>query len=188
MIGGPCFDTMPHIVAYVCTSSPLYQFLYRRLSVLICLETPVSLSSCFCTSLSAAPSPYCIPHTIIECRMTILTSKFSCVAARFFQREDYSICPLAPLFAYLLMCHRVIALSARMSAPSFADSPRCAFTLTKKVAVSAAILFRSISGTSASGAPTNVAFPPSPIHPLTAFNNDWLSHKYSRGNGSSISV
>jgi len=39
---------------------------------------------------------------------------------------------------------------------------------------------------SASGAPTNVAFPTSPIHLLTAFNNDWLSHKYS--NGSSISV
>ena len=39
---------------------------------------------------------------------------------------------------------------------------------------------------SVSGAPTNVAFPPSPIHLLTAFNNDWLSHKYS--NGSSISV
>ena len=77
-----------------------------------------------------------------------------------------------------------------MSAPSFAGSPRCAFTLTKKVAVPAAILFRSISMAagriSASGAPTNVAFPPSPIHRLTAFNSDWLSLKYS--NGSSISV
>ena len=83
-----------------------------------------------------------------------------------------------------------IALSARMSATSFADFPRCAFTLTRKVAVPAAILFRSIlmaaARISASGAPTNVAFPPSPIHLFTAFNNDWLSHKYS--NGSSISV
>ena len=84
-----------------------------------------------------------------------------------------------------------IALSNRMSAHSFAGSPRCAFTLTKKVAVPAAILFRSISMAaariSASGAPTNVAFPPSPIHlSVNAFNNDWLSHKYS--NGSSIIV
>ena len=83
-----------------------------------------------------------------------------------------------------------IALSARMSVPSFAGSPRCAFTLTKKVAVPAAILFRSISMANArictSGAPTNVAFPPSPIHLLAVYNNDRLSHKYS--NGSSISV
>ena len=77
-----------------------------------------------------------------------------------------------------------------MSAPSLAGSPRCTFTQTKKVAVSAAILFRYISMAaariSASGAPTNVAFPPSPIHQLTAFTNGCLSHKYS--NGSSISV
>ena len=52
-----------------------------------------------------------------------------------------------------------IALSARtwISAPSFAGFPRCAFILTKKVAVPAAILFRSISMAaariSASGAP-----------------------------------
>jgi len=83
-----------------------------------------------------------------------------------------------------------IALSARMSAPSFAGSPRCAFSLTKKVPVPAAILFRSISmaaaRVSASGAPTNVAFPSSQIHLVTVFNNDWLSHRYS--NGSSIGV
>jgi len=46
-----------------------------------------------------------------------------------------------------------------------------------------AIFFRSIlmaaARISASGDPTNVAFPPSPIHLVTAFNNDWLSHKYS---------
>jgi len=49
-------------------------------------------------------------------------------------------------------------------------------TLTKKVAVPAAILFHSISmdaaRISASGAPTKVAIPPSPVHLLTAFNND----------------
>jgi len=36
-------------------SSPLHHFLYRRLSVLICLQALVSFSSCFCTSFSAAP-------------------------------------------------------------------------------------------------------------------------------------
>ena len=113
----PCFDTMPHIVACVCSphltckrgsvgqseglsisrssvrfrlkpgtsnshefelhrpsnkgtklllkviksiiiismSSPLHHFSYRRLSVLICLQAPVSFSSCFGTSFSAAP-------------------------------------------------------------------------------------------------------------------------------------
>ena len=67
---------------------------------------------------------------------------------------------------------------------------QCAFTFTKKVTVPAAILFCGMSMVAArifaSGAPANVAFPPSPIHLLTAFNNDWLSHKYR--NGSSISV
>jgi len=43
------------------------------------------------------PSPYCIPHTIIKCRMTILISYFPW----FSPREDCSIRPLAPLFAYL---------------------------------------------------------------------------------------
>ena len=83
-----------------------------------------------------------------------------------------------------------IALSARMSAPSVDGSPRYAFTLKKKVAVRAAVLCCSISMAAAKisvpGAPTNVAFPPSPIHLLIAFNNDWLSHKYS--NGFSISM
>ena len=66
----------------------------------------------------------------------------------------------------------------RRKASSFASFPRCAFTLTRKVTVPASILFRHISMAaariSASGAPTNVAFPPSPIHLLTAFNNDWF--------------
>ena len=77
-----------------------------------------------------------------------------------------------------------------MSALSFTGTPRCAFTLIKNVAVPAAILFRSISMAaariSASGDPINIAFPLSPIHLVTAFNNDWLSHKYR--NRSSISV
>jgi len=36
-------------------SSPLHHLSYRRLNLLICLQAPVSLSSCFSTSFSAAP-------------------------------------------------------------------------------------------------------------------------------------
>jgi len=90
-------------------SSPLHHFSYRRLSVLICLQAPVSLSSCFCTSFSAAPqAPYCIPHAIIKCRMTILISCFPCLAARVFLRENCSIRLLAPLFAYFRIRNSLI--------------------------------------------------------------------------------
>ena len=55
------YRRMPHTCSYRCLyvqssmSSPLHHFSYRRLSVRICLQTRVSLSSCFCTSFSAAP-------------------------------------------------------------------------------------------------------------------------------------
>jgi len=144
-------------------SSSLHHILYRRLSLRLIL---------------CCPSPYCMPHAIIKCRITILITYFPCLAR------------LVSLHLSLPAFESEIALSARTLAPSFAGSPWCAFTLTMKVAVPAAILFRNISMAaariSASGAPTNVAFPPSPIYLLTAFNNDWLSHKYN--NWSSISV
>jgi len=92
---------------------------------------------------------------------------------------------------FVLSCHSVgtslpeIALSAWMSASSFAGSPRCTFTLTRNVTAPAVVLFRSSSTASskmsASGAPTNVAFPPSPTHLYTALCSTWLSHKYSMG-------
>jgi len=92
---------------------------------------------------------------------------------------------------FVLSCHSVetslpeIALSAWMSAYLFAGSPRYAFTLTRNVAAPAVFLFRSSSIASskmfASGAPTNVAFPPSPTHLFTAFSSAWLSHKYTMG-------
>ena len=47
------------------------------------------------------PSPYCIPHAIIQCRMTILISYVPYLAAQFSPREDCSIRPMAPLIAYL---------------------------------------------------------------------------------------
>ena len=83
-----------------------------------------------------------------------------------------------------------IAVSARLSAPSFAGSPRCAFTLTRKVAVPALILARSNSiafrKISASGAHANVAFPPSQTHLITALSSAWLSHKYNIGLSSGV--
>ena len=94
---------------------------------------------------------------------------------------------------FVLSCHSVgtslpeIALSAWMSTPSFAGSPqaRCAFTLTRNVAAPAVVLFRSSSiassKMSASGTPTNVAFPPSPTSLFTAVGRAWLSHKHSMG-------
>ena len=92
---------------------------------------------------------------------------------------------------FVLSCHSVgislleIALSAWMSASSFAGSPRCAFTLTRNVATPAVVLFRSSSiapnKMSPSGAPTSVAFLPSPTHLFTAFSSAWLFHKYSMG-------
>ena len=90
------------------------------------------------------PSPYCIPHTIIKCRMTILISYFPCLAARFSPREDCQAARFVRWHHSLPTFGSEIALSARMSAPSFAGSPRSAFTLTNKVAVRAAIIFRSI--------------------------------------------
>ena len=73
---------------------------------------------------------YCIPHAIIECRMTILISDFPCLAAWFFHvktarlvRRHHSL----PAF------RSEITLSARMSVPSSASSPRCTFTLTQKL-------------------------------------------------------
>jgi len=54
------------------------------------------------------PSSYCIPHAIMQCQMTILISYFACLAARFFPREDCSIRPLAPLFAYFRIWNRLI--------------------------------------------------------------------------------
>ena len=65
--------------------------------------------------------------------------------------------------------HSSVFLGALLLWPLFAGFPRLAFILTKKVAVPATILFRSISESmtvvriSASGAPANVAFPPSPM-------------------------
>ena len=92
---------------------------------------------------------------------------------------------------FVLSCHSVgtslpeIALSAWMSASSFAVSLRCAFTLTRNVAAPAVVLFQSSSiasnRMSASGAPHNVAFPPSRTHFFQAFSRAWLSHKYSMG-------
>jgi len=87
-------------------SSPSHHFSYRRLSVLICLQAPVSLFSCFCTSFSAVP--FRIASLKLLLNVEILISYFPCLAARVFPREDCSICPLAPLFVYLEIWYSLI--------------------------------------------------------------------------------
>ena len=114
--------TIFHVVAWVCS------FVSKHLQASLHGFDPHSLLLLFVLH----------PHAIIIFRMTILISNLPCLAARFFPREDCSICPLVPLFAYL---QSDIALSARISAPSFAGYPRCAFTLTKKVADNDNLLF-----------------------------------------------
>jgi len=87
------------------------------------------------------PSAYCIPHAIIKCRIMILIIIFPASRHGFFHvKTARFVCWHHSLPTF----RSEIALFARMSAPSFTDSPRCAFTFTKKVAVPAAILFRSI--------------------------------------------
>jgi len=100
------------------TSSPLQTLLYRRLSVLICLQAPASLSLCFCTSFSAAPLRVAslILLLNVEWRSWYITfpasrHSFFHVKAAQFVRWHHSL----PTFG------SKIALSARMSAPSFAD-------------------------------------------------------------------
>ena len=169
--------TIFHVVAWVCS------FVSKHLQASLHGFDPHSLLLLFVLH----------PHAIIIFRMTILISNLPCLAARFFPREDCSICPLVPLFAYLRIWYSVIrqnigSLIRWLSSMCFHfDQEGC---WQWQLAVPAAILFCSTSmaaaRTSASGAPTIVAFPPLPIHLLTAFNNDWLSHKYS--NSSSIGV
>ena len=118
--------------------------------------TPLSLSLPECAHLSPStckllfmflhlilccPFSYCIPD-VIKCRMMILISYFPALRHGFFHVKTVRfVCwhHSLPTFG------SEMALSARMSTPSFAGSPRCAFTLTKKVAVPAAILLRQSS-------------------------------------------
>ena len=145
--------------------------------MLICLQAPVSLSSYFCTSFSAAPLG--IASLTLLLKNDDLDKLLSLPRSTVFptlldSSVGTTLCLPSDLkLSYPPECrlpHSLVFLNALPLA------------LTKKGAVPAAILFRSISmaaaKTSTSGAPTNVAFPPSPIHLLTAFKNDWSSHKY----------
>ena len=123
----PCFDTMSHIVACVC--SPLFHHLYIIFHIVAWVWSFISrhlsrlkLLFIFWHLILCCPSLYCIPHAIIKCQMTILLYYFPCLAARFFHvktaryvRWHHSL----PTFGF------EIALSARMSAPSFAGSHIC---------------------------------------------------------------
>jgi len=127
----------------------LYHALVRCLvSLLMCAVlyvitfTPSFISSPECVHLSPSTceplimflhlilcSSYCIPHAIIKCRIDDLEKLLSLprgtvishIKTARFVRWNHSL----PTFG------SAIALSARMSATSFAGSPWCAFTLTK---------------------------------------------------------
>ena len=106
---------------------------------------------------------------------------------RFTKTDPGSRFVLCLLTLFDWYCHFYILcfLCQIFLAAPFAGSPRCAFTLTRNVAAPAVALFQSSSNASskmsASCAPANVAFPPSPTHLFTAFSRAWLSHKYSMG-------
>jgi len=91
------------------TSSPLHHFSYRRLSVLICFQAPVSFFSCFCPSFSATP-PHIASLTLlfnVEWRSWSVT--FPASRHDFLHlKPDCSIRPLAPLFAYLRIWNSLI--------------------------------------------------------------------------------
>jgi len=166
-------------------SSPLNHLSYRRLRVLICLQAPVSLSSCFGNSFSTAPL------RIASVTLSLIVDWQSWQVTFPASQHDFFHVKTArfALFAYLriwnsLICQNVGFLIRRFSSMCFYfDQEGC---------VSAAVLFRSILITaariSASCAPTRIAFPPSTIHLLTAFNNDWMAHKYSNGSFSGVSL
>ena len=111
------------------------------------------------------PPSNCLPRAVVPCCFAIFIAHFPPTSARFFPCEARLLVLLHHSFG-TNSSH--IALSARMSASSFAGSPQYAFTLTRKVAVPASILARNnwiaTRKISASGAPANVAFPPSPTH------------------------
>jgi len=89
----PCFGTMPHIVACVCSPRchHLCIIFHRRLSLLICVQAPASLFACFCTAFSAAPLHIASLTILLSVERRSLLSYLPCLAVRFFPRENCSI-------------------------------------------------------------------------------------------------
>jgi len=96
------YHLSPDIVACVC--SLLCYHLYTIFCIVdwVCLFVykHQSFLFIFWHFVLHCPSSYCMPHTVIKGRMTILTSHSPCLAACFFPREECSIHLLAPLLAY----------------------------------------------------------------------------------------
>ena len=131
----------------------------------------------------------CIPYAITKCRMTILISYLPCLPAQFLLREDCLIRPLAPLVAYLRIWNSLIRQNVWSLIRWFFSV--CSH-FDQKGSVPTAILFHSISLAAtrmfASGVPTNVAFPPSPIHLLNVSTMTGCHTPIECSNGSSTSV
>ena len=99
----PCFDTMPHIVACVC--SPLCHHLYTIFHI-------VAWVCSFVSKYLEASLHVFAPHSLLPLSVlqfsryyqmsnADLEKLLSCLAAPFFPRGGCSIRPLAPIFAYL---------------------------------------------------------------------------------------
>jgi len=122
-------------------SSTLQHLSYCHLSVLITTSfilSPEHLQASLHVLAPPSTLPLLVMHPSRYYEMSIdnLDKLLSCLAARLFSREDCSIRPLAPLFAYLRIWNSLIHQNVGRSR-SFAGSPRCACTLTKKMFVPA---------------------------------------------------
>ena len=147
------------------------------LCLLICFQAPVIRSWCLCNFSSADPR-------LISFRTALVRSSYLTIP-----HFRWGSCHVKTARCVLLR-HSVatslleITSCAWMSASSFARSPRCAFiwpemSLLLLLFFSRPIRLLPVKNFSASGAPTQVAFPPSPTHLFTAFSSASLSHKYS---------
>ena len=148
----------------------------RCLGLLIHFQVPVTRSRCLHTSASADP-PRLISFRTLLFHVDFQSSWLTVPRGSCHVKTARFVLSRQPVGTSLLET----ALSAWKLAFLFAGSPQCAFTLTRNVAAPAVVLFRSSTiasrKMSASGALTNINFPPSPTHFFTAFSSTYLSCK-----------
>ena len=117
-----------------------------------------------------------------ETLLSIFIAHCTSSLARILLCEDCSIYPVVPFRGNFFARNSLVCLDVGFFICRFSSMR---FHLTTNVAAPAVVLFQSFSiasrKMSASGAPTNVAFPPSPTHLFTACSSARLSHKYSMG-------
>jgi len=85
-----------------------YCWLHPWLSVLVCVQAPVSFYF-IVDFIHDCPSSYCILRNIMEWRATILIDYSPKLTAQEFLHEDCSNCPLLPLLAYFRIWNSSLA-------------------------------------------------------------------------------